>query len=322
MHFGVQVYLREIGGNQLTVEEVWSVSNLTKEFGEITALDRFNLSVNHGIFGLVGPNGAGKTTLLRILIGLIEPDEGRAQVLGMDACQDSLKIRQRVGVLHENPLYPASLKVSGFLERVSRLFRTSRSTHEVLEMVGLHDAKNRRIGELSAGMRQRLGVAQALVGNPELVFLDEPTSNLDVIARRNLLTTISDVHETEGVAFCIISHVLSELERVCTDVAFINRGRTIAAGPITDVISEHSANHFSVFLSNPKDVFEDIKSLDFIERANITGTKSITVVLVEGTDKTMLDEIKLLAKRKSVQVYEIEKARSLEHAFMEVMKLE
>jgi ABC-2 type transport system ATP-binding protein len=192
----------------------------------------------------------------------------------------------------------------------------------VLELVGLHDSRDRKIGKLSAGMRQRLGVAQALVGNPELVLLDEPTSNLDVMARRNLLSTITDVHETEGVSFCIISHVLSELERVCTDVAFINKGRAITAGPIYDVISKHSANQFNVLLSDPKIIIEDIRNMDFVESADITGAKSITVVLGNGADMTLLDDIRHRAESRGVQVYEIEKIHSLERAFLEVMKHE
>jgi ABC-2 type transport system ATP-binding protein len=161
-------------------KEILSVSDLTKRFGDIVALDRLTLSMRHGIFGLIGPNGAGKTTLLRVLLGLIKADGGEAKVLGLDINDESFDIRRRVGVLHEHPIYPPSLTAGRYLERVSRLYDAGRDPSELLELVGLLDAKQRKIGNLSAGMRQRLGVAQALIGKPELVFLDEPTSNLDI----------------------------------------------------------------------------------------------------------------------------------------------
>lgn len=303
-------------------EEVISVSNVSKHFGDVTALDRFNLTINHGIFGLIGPNGAGKTTLLRILIGLIRTDLGKVRVLGFNPSRDSLEIRRLVGVLHENPVYPRSLSVERFLDRITNLYPDGRSSEEVLDLVGLSDSKERKIGKLSAGMRQKLGVAQALIGSPRLILLDEPTSNLDVMTRRNLLETISRVHEEEGVAFCIISHVLSELERVCTDVAFINTGRTIVSGPIHDVVAKYSTNQYEIILSDPKIVLEAISTLDGVENAEITSTKAITLGIRDGVQQELFGQIKQVTQRNGVQLHEIEKTRSLERAFLEVMRHE
>ena len=302
--------------------EVVSVSSVSKRFGNIIALDEFSLSINHGIFGLIGPNGAGKTTLLRILIGLIRADHGEAAVLGFDPSRDSLEIRRLVGVLHETPVYPQSLSVRRFLDRIADLYPDGRSVEEVLDLVDLSDSEKRKIGKLSAGMRQKLGVAQALVGSPRLVILDEPTSNLDVMTRRDLLATISRVHEEEGVAFCIISHVLSELERICTNVAFINKGRVIVSGPIHDIVAEFSTNQYQVLLSDPKAVFSAISALDGVDDAEITSTKTITLVTRDSARQELFDGIRRIAERSQVQLHEIERTRSLERAFLEVMRRE
>lgn len=296
---------------------------MSKKFEDVLALDKLSLDIEYGVFGLIGPNGAGKTTLLRILLGLIQADEGKIEVLGLDSSTESFEIRKRVGVLHEHPIYPPSLTVNHFLERVSKLYSTRENSDELLDLVGLSDVKQRKIGKLSAGMRQKLGVAQALVGKPEMVFLDEPTSNLDVMARRDLLNTILNVHEEGGVSFCIISHVLSELERVCSDVAFINAGKTIVTGPIHEVINQFSSNQYTLTVSDPRTLHDKLVNKDGIERVEVIGVKTLTVALKSNSHKeVVLAEIEQLAKSTEIKVYEIERTKSLEEAFLEVMRRE
>ncbi|MHA1135383.1 MAG: ABC transporter ATP-binding protein [Candidatus Thorarchaeota archaeon] len=306
----------------MNVSSVISAENLSKRFEQVIALDGFSLSANKGIVGLIGPNGAGKTTFLRILLGLIEADEGQVQVLGFDSVQDSYEIRQRVGVLHEHQIYPSSMSVNQFLERVSKLYTNRNSPKELLDLVGLTDAAQRKIGNLSAGMRQRLGIAQALIGRPELVFLDEPTSNLDVMARRDLLKTLVRVHEDEGVSFCIISHVLSELERVCSDVAFIKAGRVIVVGPLHEVVTKFAASLYQIVVSDPHLIYDELANIDGVERVEIAGVKTITMALRDGKLDSIMIAIEQLAKQKGVRIYEIEKANTLEEAFLEVMRNE
>jgi len=296
--------------------------DITKRFGQVLALDNFNLSTSKGIIGLIGPNGAGKTTFLRILLGLIPPDEGEVRVMGLESQHDSYEIRQRIGVLHEYPLYPPSMTVNLFLERVARLYTDRENVVELLDQVGLENAAQRKIGKLSAGMRQRLGVAQALIGKPELVFLDEPTSNLDVMARRELLKMLTQVHEENGVSFFIISHVLSELERVCSDVAFIKKGRTIVVGPLHEVIKQFASSQYHVVVSNPRLIVDDLASIEGIENVEIAGVKTISIALKDGKQDSVLRAIEEIARRKDVQVYEIEKASTLEEAFLKVMQHE
>ncbi len=170
-----------------------SMTNITKRFGRVKALDDFTINVESGIFGLVGPNGAGKTTILRVLLGLIKPDKGSAQVLGMDVANGPERFLGQVGVLHENPYYPPSLTPTEYLDTIASLYRKSRSAEELLSLVELSNAADRKIKNLSAGMYRRLGIAQALVGRPSLVFLDEPTSNLDVRGRDLIVQLIINI---------------------------------------------------------------------------------------------------------------------------------
>jgi ABC-2 type transport system ATP-binding protein len=311
-----------LGGLLLKGNTIVSVYNLTKRFGNIIALDELSLSMDRGVFGLIGPNGAGKTTLLRILLGLIKADEGTSKVLEQDTVTNSFEIRQQIGVLHERPVYPSSLTVGHFLERISNLYETREDIDALLKLVELLDAKQRRIRTLSAGMHQRLGIAQALIGKPKLVFLDEPTSNLDVMARADLLKTIRNVHRDEGVSFCIISHVLSELERVCDNVAFINKGKTIIAGPIQDIINRYSSNQYNVVVSDPYTLFEDLQTITDVIHVEVTGAKTLTISVRTNNPEQLRMDIERCAELKGVNVYEMEKSRSLEQAFMEAMRNE
>lgn len=306
----------------MSASSVIIAENVSKRFEKVVALDGLSLNVNKGIIGLIGPNGAGKTTFLRVLLGLINADEGCVRVLGLDSVQDSYEIRQRIGVLHEHQIYPSSMSINQFLKTVSNLYKDKKNLKDLIELVGLTDAADRKIGKLSAGMRQRLGIAQALVGRPELVFLDEPTSNLDVMARRDLLKTMLRVHEEEEVSFCIISHVLSELERVCSDVAFIKSGRVIVVGPLREVISQFVASQYHIVVSNPHLILEDLANIDGVERVEFAGIKTITATLRDSKRDSIILAIEQLAKQRGIKVYEIEKASTLEEAFLEVMRNE
>ena len=148
----------------MTGESVVSIQNLSKDFSEVRALDSLSVDISQGIFGIIGPNGAGKTTLIRILLGLIPPDSGNANVLGYDVRTESLEIRNHIGVLHETPVFPKSMTVMEFLRDIVRIYGYDVDCETLLEQVDLLYAKNRKIGNLSAGMYQRLGIALAFAG--------------------------------------------------------------------------------------------------------------------------------------------------------------
>ncbi|MCX8168602.1 MAG: ABC transporter ATP-binding protein [Candidatus Methanomethylicia archaeon] len=212
----------------------------------IKALDNLNLKVECGkIFGLLGPNGSGKITLIMTLIGLIMPTSGSARVLGFDIIKDSIEIRKRVGVLPEgadfydhltakqNLLYVEALNGIGKTEREKRV-------EELLKIVGLEDAKDRRVGGFSRGMKQRLGIAQALLKNPELLIFDEPTAGLDPEAARTFKNFVLKL-KNEGKTIMLSTHLLFEVGPLCDDIAIINLGRIVLQGSVKELVERFIA---------------------------------------------------------------------------------
>ena len=217
---------------------------LTKQFGSILALDRLDLIVPAGsIFGLLGPNGAGKTTTIRILTGLARPTSGSASVAEVDVGLDQPELRRRLGYLDQDPRFYGWMKGRELLELVGRLHGLSdpelRSrVVEMLARTGLTGAAERRIGGYSGGMRQRLGIAQALLHRPQILFLDEPVSSLDPEGRRDLLSLIAGLRGEATVVFS--THVLSDVERICDRVAILDRGRLVTEGPLEALLAAHA----------------------------------------------------------------------------------
>jgi ABC-2 type transport system ATP-binding protein len=210
---------------------------LTRRFGDVLAVDGLDLEVPSGsIFGFLGPNGAGKTTTIRLLLGLVEPSEGTAEVLGRDVLSDSQGIRERVGVLLENDgLYDrlTARQNLDFFARVARLDSNEREARirALLEEIGLWERRDDPVADFSRGMKQKLALARAFINRPELLFLDEPTAGLDpptaVALRRELVSLARE----RGVTVFLTTHNLLEAERVCDRVAVIRQGRLLAEGP-------------------------------------------------------------------------------------------
>jgi ABC-2 type transport system ATP-binding protein len=217
---------------------------LSKRFGAILALDRLDLVVPRGsIFGLLGPNGAGKTTTIRILTGLARPTSGSASVAGVAVALDEPRLHRRVGYLDQDPRFYSWMKGRELLELVGRLHGLAGSelrvrVDEMLARIGLTGAGERRIGGYSGGMRQRLGIGQALLHRPDILFLDEPVSSLDPEGRRDLLELIGGLRGEATVVFS--THVLSDVERICDRVAIIDRGRRVTEGPLEELLAAHA----------------------------------------------------------------------------------
>lgn len=219
-------------------------SGLTKRFGSILALDRLDLVVPRGsVFGLLGPNGAGKTTTIRILTGLARPTAGSAFVAGIEVGLDEPELRRRLGYLDQDPRFYGWMTGRELLELVGRLHGLAGSelrsrVDEMLARTGLTAAAQRRIGGYSGGMRQRLGIAQALLHRPEILILDEPVSSLDPEGRRDLLELISGLRGEATVVFS--THLLADVERICDRVAILDRGRLITEGPLEELLAAHA----------------------------------------------------------------------------------
>ena len=210
---------------------------LSRRFGGVLAVDGLDLEVPSGsIFGFLGPNGAGKTTTIRLLLGLVEPSGGTAEVLGRDVLSDSQGIRERVGVLLENDgLYErlTARQNLDFFARVARLGSNERKSRirALLEEIGLWERRDDPVADFSRGMKQKLALARAFINRPELLFLDEPTAGLDPPTAVGLRRELLSLAREEGVTVFLTTHNLLEAERVCDRVAVIRQGRLLAEGP-------------------------------------------------------------------------------------------
>ncbi len=205
---------------------------LTKRFGAVTALDSLTLEVEPGITGLVGANGAGKSTLLKILLGLVPASAGTAGVLDRDVATEGPQIRELVGYMPEHDCLPPDVTATEFVVHMGRMSglpmtAARERTADVLRHVGLYEERYRPVGGYSTGMKQRVKLAQALVHDPALVLLDEPTNGLDPAGREDMLGLIRKIGDEFGISVIVTSHLLGELERVCDGVVVIDGGRLL-----------------------------------------------------------------------------------------------
>jgi len=217
---------------------------LTKRYGDVLALDALDLAVPSGaVFGFLGPNGAGKTTTLRLLTGLGHPTAGSATVAGIPVGRGGLDLAARTGYLDQDPRFYGWMTGRELLTFVGRAYGMTGAAlrsrvDEVLEIVGLTEAARRRIGGYSGGMRQRLGVGQALLPRPAVLFLDEPVSALDPEGRRDVLELIGRLRGTATVFMS--THILTDVERICDRVAILDHGRLVAEAPIDELLARHA----------------------------------------------------------------------------------
>lgn len=206
-----------------------TTSALTRTFGPVTAVSNLTVELPAGVVGLVGANGAGKSTLIKMLLGLIPPTSGTATILGFDCLTDGLQIREIVGYMPESECLPLDVSATEFLVHMARMSGLPSSSAreraaDTLRHVGLYEERYRSIGGYSTGMKQRVKLAQALVHDPKLVFLDEPTNGLDPAGRDDMLGLIAKVSADFGISVVVTSHLLGELERISDHIVVIDGG--------------------------------------------------------------------------------------------------
>jgi len=219
------------------------IRQLKKRYRKVEALRGLDLTVEAGsVCGFLGPNGAGKTTTMKILMGLIRPTSGWAAVNGIDVRDRGLLARSRIGYLPQDPAFPSHQTVRGVVVTAGRLYpghprgsALRRRADKLIDRVGMADKAKRRMAGLSGGERQRIGVAQALMGDPELVILDEPSAGLDPTGRRDMLDLIDEIR-TEATVF-YSTHILNDVERVSDTVAMVSRGAIVAQGDIDEILT-------------------------------------------------------------------------------------
>jgi ABC-2 type transport system ATP-binding protein len=220
------------------VAAVIETAALSKVYpGDITALDGLTVSFAPGVTGLIGANGAGKSTLIKVLLGLLDPTQGMAKVLGLDCVKDGMRIRQLVGYMPEHDCLPPDVSATEFVTHMGRMSglpatAARERAAEALRHVGLYEERYRQIGGYSTGMKQRVKLAQALVGDPRLVLLDEPTNGLDPAGRNAMLELIAKIGEEFGISIVVASHLLGEIERICDHLVAIEAGRLLRADTI------------------------------------------------------------------------------------------
>ncbi|CAN5792160.1 ABC transporter ATP-binding protein [soil metagenome] len=219
---------------------VLRTDRLTKRYGATTAVDGLTVAVPAGLTGLVGANGAGKTTLFRMLLGLTRPDSGTVEVVGRSVAADPVGIRARIGYMPEHDCLPTDQSAADVVATLGELGgvppRAARQrASDVLDLVGLDEARFRPIEGFSTGMRQRTKLAQALVGDPALVLLDEPTAGLDPIGRAEMLDLVARLG-TFGVSVIVATHLLDDVAQVCTQVVMLDAGRLLVAGPTDSLL--------------------------------------------------------------------------------------
>jgi ABC-2 type transport system ATP-binding protein len=212
---------------------------LTKQYPRVTALDHLDVSIGDGATGLVGANGAGKSTLIKILLGLVPATSGSAQVLGSDVATEGARIRALVGYMPEHDCLPADVSASDLVVHLGQMsglpYSAARErASDVLRHVGLAEERYRPIGGYSTGMKQRAKLAQALVHDPQLVLLDEPTNGLDPSSRDDMLALVRRIGTEFGIAVLVTSHLLGELERISDHVVVIDSGRLLRSSATTD----------------------------------------------------------------------------------------
>ncbi len=243
------------------------VKELKKRFGRFEALRDVTFSVPKGkTAGFLGPNGSGKTTTIKVLVGLLRRDGGEVRVLGMDPWKQEVDVKSALGVLHEVPVYPKSTSVRTLLKYLAKLRGYGMEEVErVARLTGITDYLDKRVGSLSRGYLQRLGLAQSLLGDPEILLLDEPTANLDPLARIEILRLIKLLKRELGVTVLISSHILPELKEVCDYAVFISGGVTLDWGTLDELASKYGVvSSYVVRVERARELATHLISLDFV----------------------------------------------------------
>ncbi len=293
-----------------------NIKNITKLYGSQKALDQVSFSIETGsIVGLLGPNGAGKSTLMKIMTGFIPPSEGTIIVDDFDVTKQDMEVKKILGYLPEhNPLY-LEMFVREFLEFVANIYKLpnpKERVKEIINITGLELEQHKKLQSLSKGYRQRVGLAQALIHDPQVLILDEPTSGLDPNQLLEIRNLIKEIGKTKTILFS--THIMQEVEAICDRVVIIDKGK-IVANDLTKNIIKLTEKQEVIIVELDKEVTEDTFSM----LSNITKIKSINATTWEfylSKDDDFREELFALAKEKELKIQSIyTKEQSLENVF-------
>ena len=298
-------------------EKIIEVENLSKQFGDLWAVKDLNLNVYKGdIFGFLGPNGAGKSTTIRMLLSLITPSEGKIKIFGKDLRTNRIAILKRIGAIVEKPDFYGYLSAYKNLEILGRLSKTDVSRNrimEILELVGLEKRYKSKVKTFSHGMKQRLGLAQALIHNPDLIILDEPTTGLDPQGMKEVRDLILSLSKQNNKTIFISSHILYEIELVANRMIIIDKGSAIVEGNVSELLN---ANNLKVTF----EVNDNVKT-----KSILNNTPWINKIESAANNKIVFsltnDEIPKLNSylvENNIEVSAVIPARSLEQYFLNI----
>jgi ABC-2 type transport system ATP-binding protein len=306
------------------MEPAIETENLTKKFGTLTAINKLNLTVKRNtVHGFLGPNGAGKSTTIKILVGLLKESEGTAKILGNEVGIDLPQNRLSVGYMPELPRFPKHLKGVELLDIYGRVYgMTGQQRREqipaLIDLVGLKGRENDLIGKYSKGMQQRIGIAQALLCNPELVILDEPSVGLDPVGMVEVRELVKAITR-DGVTVFVSSHLLFEVEQICSQVTIINHGVAIASDTLQNVahmVSKPTVLHMEV--SNlSKAMVQAVRSLPFVTEVEENGKK--LAVKLKTSDDIRPQVSQEISKLGGLIVSMNLEGQSLEDAFIQLI---
>jgi len=265
--------------------------DLVKRYGSFPALGPLSVQIPAGAVGLLGPNGAGKSTLIKTLLGLVPPTQGSARVLGLDIVSQSQDIRQRVGYMPEMDAQIINMSGLQYVAYAGELGGLPRSdamqrAHEILNYVGLEEERYRPIETYSTGMRQRAKLAQAIVHDPKLVLLDEPTNGLDPKGREEMLDLIRDLAYKNNVSVILSSHLLPDVEYVCQNVVVLNKGQVAASGSIEQLKQRDLASYVVRVKDDPERLVDALRRSGCTVEADEDGTLSVR--LAAGKDAQVI----------------------------------
>lgn len=299
-------------------KSIIQTNNLTFHFGSFKALDQVNLNVPEGsIYGFLGPNGAGKTTTIRILLDLFHSEPGQVKLFDKELLPNKVELLGKVGALIENPSIYKHLTGRQNLEVVRRMIGAPKSRiDEVLKIVRLTDNANKKAKNYSLGMCQRLGLASALLSDPDLLILDEPTNGLDpsgIIEMRELIMRLNKEH---GKTIFLSSHILTEIEKMATDVAIIDQGKIMYEGKLDGLHNNDSSQFLEIKLDKVQKAIEVIKELNYTISEH--DSKTITLPV---TDKTDISKINKALVQNDIEVYQLKSTEeTLEAIFLNLTK--
>ncbi|MFD1416934.1 ABC transporter ATP-binding protein [Oceanobacillus jeddahense] len=294
-------------------DQILMTNDLTKKYKKHMSVDGLNLQIERGqIYGFLGPNGAGKTTTIRMLLGLIKPTKGNIEIFGQSLKKNRLQILQRIGSLVESPTYYGNLTGRENLEAVRRLRALpEKRVNEVLEIVRLTKVANQLTKEYSLGMKQRLGIAAAMLSNPDLLILDEPTNGLDPSGIQEIRELIKELPEA-GMSVLVSSHLLSEIDQMATQVGIINHGKMI----FQDSIEQLRQKRKPLLKVGVNDV---LKANTLLKERGVKADLQNDFLWLSQTDPAFVSDINAILVHSGIAVYRLEEVkRTLEDIFLEL----